>query len=347
MSNDDSGGTHGLDLDDEGIVLRLLGPDEGWVVGDAIRIAYGDSYDAAWVYDPDEVGRRIADGRFVSCIAETTDGQLLCHAGISRTETDLLVAESGQAVTLPAARGHHLFERVKRRLADWSTDHGLYGLFSEVTTAHPYSERANIGLGANETGFLLGWIPATVANDAASGRSGDRTSAALFYLRTNAGHDRPVYAPDRHREAVADVIATCGLRGVVTEAPDALRVTGETVLHTQVRADHNIAILTVAEPGADIVEAVTAARDRHFADGIDVLYVDLPLEDARSEDAGDRLDDAGVSFAGVFPNGRVEGDVLRLQALNGRTYTVDDVVTASEHGTRLLTYVVDDAARAR
>ena len=45
-------------------------------------------------------------------------------------------------------------------------------MFSEATAAHPYSQRANIELGAHETGFLLGWIPASVDNDAAGGASG-------------------------------------------------------------------------------------------------------------------------------------------------------------------------------
>ena len=38
----------------------------------------------------------------------------------------------------------------------------MAGMYSEATAAHPYSQRANIELGAHETGFLLGWIPASV-----------------------------------------------------------------------------------------------------------------------------------------------------------------------------------------
>ena len=72
-------------------------------------------------------------------------------------------------MTLAAARGQHLFTRTKRFLMDWARERGLAGMFSEATAAHPYSQRANIELGAHETGFLLGWIPASVDNDAAAG----------------------------------------------------------------------------------------------------------------------------------------------------------------------------------
>ena len=39
--------------------FRLLEPHEGAVLSEAIRAAYGDSYDAAWVYDADEVSSRL------------------------------------------------------------------------------------------------------------------------------------------------------------------------------------------------------------------------------------------------------------------------------------------------
>jgi len=331
-----------------GVEVRFLGPDGAEGFTRLVRRCYGDSYDAAWVYDADEVGGRIADGRFVSCVAEDHDGSLLCHAGLSRVSVTDPVAESGQAVTMPAARGHHLFQAVKARLAVWSGDAGLYGLFSEVTTAHPYSERANIDLGAHETGFLLGWIPKTVSNDAARGDAA-RRSVALFYLRTNDGHERPVYAPRRHHDVVRGIVDRCGLRGRVTDAeevPPAARVPAPgTRLHPEVRVDHNIAILTVVAPGEDLVAVVDEARAAHVAAGIDVVYVDLALEDPRTEVVGGHLGEAGFGFAGVFPNRHVDGDVLRLQSLGPDTRARLDrasIATASPAGDALLDYVLAD-----
>jgi serine/threonine-protein kinase RsbW len=64
---------------------------------------------------------------------------------------------------------------------------GYLGLFSEATAAHPYSQTANIALGAHETGFLLGWIPASVTNNAAQVSDEHRQSVALFDLKLNDG----------------------------------------------------------------------------------------------------------------------------------------------------------------
>jgi GNAT superfamily N-acetyltransferase len=175
--------------------FRLLGPDEGHVLSEAIAAVYGETYDVRWVYDADEVSSRLADGTYVSCVAETGGGDLLCHTGLSRTDPGDAVGHSGQAVTMPAARGQHIFTQTKKHLMDWAREQGMAGMYSEATAAHPYSQRAICELGGHETGFLLGWIPASVANDAATGAPRRRQSAALFYTKLNDGHERPVYVP--------------------------------------------------------------------------------------------------------------------------------------------------------
>ena len=59
--------------------FRFLQPGEGHVLSEAIRVAYGESYDVRWVYDEAEVNARLAgrdlrllrrrDRRTASCSA--------------------------------------------------------------------------------------------------------------------------------------------------------------------------------------------------------------------------------------------------------------------------------------
>jgi len=327
--------------------FRFLGADEGGVLTGAIEAAYGNSYDVRWVYDPAEVCARLADGRYVSCVAETPDGELLCHEGMAMAAAGDAVGHSGQAVTLPAARGQHLFTRTKSFLMGWARERGLAGMFSEATAAHPYSQRANIELGAHETGFLLGWIPASVANDAAAGAPRGRQSAALFYARLNDGHERPVYAPERHRDVVRRTLELCELRGRLEDVPAGAELAERTELHAEVDADHNLALLTVHVPGADLEAAIGAERHHLFhRAGVDAIYVDLPLEAPATALVADHLERLGVSYAGVFPNRRTDGDVLRMQSLHRVRVKADDIAVASDHGRELLDYVLADLARA-
>lgn len=326
--------------------FRFLQPDEGHVLSEAIRVAYGESYDVRWVYDRDEVNARLAAGTYVSCVAETAEGELLCHEGMSLEAVGDAVGHSGQAVTMPAARGQHLFTRTKRFLMDWAQEEGLAGMFSEATAAHPYSQKANVELGAHETGFLLGWIPATVSNDAAAEQKPKRQSAALFYTKLNDGHERDVYAPPRHREIIGRTLERCELRGSLADPPATTELPERSELHIEINPDHNLALITVQSPGADLETAIAAERHHHFhSRNLDAVYLDLPLENPATALAADHLERLGVSYAGVFPNRHVDGDVLRMQSLHRVKVTADDVATASEHGRELLEYVLTDLPR--
>jgi hypothetical protein len=323
--------------------FRLLGAGEGSVLSEAIRVAYGESYDVRWVYDADAVSARLEAGTYVSCVAETESGELLCHEGMSLAAAGDAVGHSGQAVTMPAARGQHLFTRTKRFLMDWACERGLAGMYSEATAAHPYSQRANVELGAHETGFLLGWIPASVSNDAAGERCRGRQSAALFYTKLNDGQERPVYVPRRHREIVGQTLELCELRGTLAEPPAAAELEPRSELHVEVDADHNLALITVHTPGADLEAAVAAERHHLFHRAcLDAVYIDLPLETPATALVADHLERLGVSYAGVFPNGRCNGDVLRMQSLHRVRITAGDVAVASDHGRELLDYVLAD-----
>jgi serine/threonine-protein kinase RsbW len=253
------------------------------------------------------------------------------------------VGHSGQAVTLEAARGQHLFTRTKRFLMDWARRRGLAGMFSEATAAHPYSQRANIELGAHETGFLLGWIPASVSNDAAAGAPRRRQSAALFYTKLNDGHERRVYAPERHHEIVGQTLALCELRGTLAKPGPQAKLQSRSELHVEVDADHNLALMTVTVPGADL-ETVIAAERHHLLHGhrLDAIYIDLPLEQPATALVADDLERLGVSYSGIFPNHRCDGDVLRMQSLHRVRVKADDIAVASDHGRELLDYVIAD-----
>ena len=218
-------------------------------------------------------------------------------------------------------------------------------MFSEATAAHPYSQRANIELGAHETGFLLGWIPASVANDAAAAGPGRRQSAALFYTKLNDGHERRVYAPERHHEIVGQTLGP--LRAARhprrCRLPDA-ELAERSEVHVEIDRDHNLALLTVLVPGADL-ETVVGRRAPP--------PLPPPTASTRSTSTcrwrrrrrrcvADDLERLGVSYAGVFPNRRTDGDVLRMQSLHRVRVKADDIAVASDHGRELLDYVLSD-----
>ena len=326
--------------------IRMLAPSESARLGDAVRAVYGETYPVLWTYDADEVARRISTGLLISAIAETADGELLCHSGLSFNAPDDVVGHAGQALTLPAARGRHVFTTVKRYLVDWATELGLVGMYSEATAAHPYSQKALLELGGHETGFMLGFIPDSVDNNAAAGSRAGRQSAALFFLRMRPGKERTLYTPSRHRDIVRDTIQICGSRARLAEVPTRTDLFPSSQLHIENDPGDNVAIVTVSRAGEDLTSRIDDERSRMFAEGVDALYVDLPLDRPESAHVSDALEELSLTYSGVFPNNQAAGDVLRLQCLRNGTAWCHDVAVASPHGAALLEYVVADMEAA-
>jgi len=324
--------------------IRMLTPSESARLGEAVRAVYGETYPVQWTYDADEVARLIKAGLLISAIAETGGGELLCHSGLVLNAPDDLVGHAGQALTLPAARGRHIFTRVKRYLVEWATTLGLVGMYSEATAAHPYSQRALLDLGGHETGFMLGFIPASVKNNAAAAAAASqgRTSAALFFLRLRPGKERVLYAPTRHRDIVLETIDICGSRAHLAEAPTRVDLPVTSQLSLERDIGDNVATLVVTQAGRDLTARVEVERSKLFDEGVEALYVDLPLDRPESAHVSEALQELKLSYSGLYPNNQAASDVLRLQCLRDATAWSHDVAVASPHGAALLEYVIAD-----
>ena len=60
--------------EDAEVRIERLAATDAAVLPDAIRGAYGDSYDHAWAYDTDAVAGRLADGSLVSFVGRADGG---------------------------------------------------------------------------------------------------------------------------------------------------------------------------------------------------------------------------------------------------------------------------------
>ena len=317
--------------------IRMMRPEESAELSRCVYRSYGYSYDWDYVYYPDRIRELQEGGLMRSCVAVTPEGEFVGHLAAKVERPDSPVAEAGQAVVDPRFRGHRLFERMKTFLAQRANEWGMYGLYSEATAVHPYSQRGNLKLGARETGFLLGYIPASVSyKEIGEDREGRRGSVALFYMRTRDEPERAVYPPEEYREAVRRVVEHNELRRTVENSPDA-EAAPSSRMNVNVRRDHNLAFLQVEEPGADLRELVQARLRELRLHGVDCAYVDLPLSHPATSRAGAGLEDLGFFFGGIIPEvGPTGGDVLRLQYLNEVEIKVEDVHTASNFGEELV-----------
>jgi serine/threonine-protein kinase RsbW len=306
------------------------------------RRCYGTSYDHAWAYDAAQIRNRWSSGAMTSVVGVTPEGEVVGHLALDFARPGAKVGESGQALVDPRFRGHHLFETLKTFLAEWAQEHGLYGLYSEATAAHPYSQRGNLAIGAHETGFLLGYIPAGVRyRELAGSRSGHRRTATLMYLRTNPEPHRVAHPPAGARRTIERVYEAGAFDRELGDGAHAPGAPGSSFSLVRDH-DHSAAILGARSLGSDlhdVVERETAALTK---EGVACVYLDLPLAAPEVAAYGDALHELGYVFGCILPEVREDGDVLRLQLLNGIEPHLDEVVTASEFGEELLDAIRSD-----
>jgi anti-sigma regulatory factor (Ser/Thr protein kinase) len=322
--------------EDVPLEIRMMHPEESSELSRCVYRSYGYSYDWDYIYYPEKIRELQEQGLMISCVAVTPEGEFVGHLAIIMERPGSLVGEAGQAVVDPRFRGHHLFPKMKTFMAQWATDAGMYGLYSEATAVHPYSQRGNLHLGAKETGFLLGYIPASVSyNQIGEDREGRRGSVALFYMRVRDEPEREIYPPLPYLEVVRRVVEHNGLRRVIGEVSDPTLQPSR--MSVEVRQDHNLAFLRVEEPGADLEELVLGHLRDLSLHRVDCIYVDLPLSHPATPIAAAGLNNLGVFFGGIIPEAHPGGgDVLRLQYLNNVEIEAGDVSTASDFGEELL-----------
>jgi anti-sigma regulatory factor (Ser/Thr protein kinase) len=334
--------------EDAHVEIHFMEASEATALAECIFHSYGYSYDAAWVYEPDTIRTMIEHGTLRSVVGVSAEGEIVGHLGFRRDDPDAIVGESGQAVVDPRYRGHHMLGSMKRFLADWAPSGGIAGLYSEATAAHPASQKANLKLGAHETGLLLGYIPSSVSYAAIEkGEPADRLSVVLIYMKTGDGQARRLYAPGRHREMIGRIVESCGLIAELTEPDEGAEPDGETRLEVNIRADHNQGLIRVHGCGADVIEKV-ADRLRYLClHKLDVIYVDLALADPATPRVTPALEEMGFFFGGITPNLWPGSDVLRLQFLNNVELDPANVTVASDFGQELLDYVAAAHAGSR
>lgn len=329
--------------------LRLAGMDDVVGIVRSLYRAYGYSYADPVVYDAQRVAERIGSGRQRSAVALDAEGEVVGHLAFLAPEGGARVAESGQAVVDTRYRGRGLFQRLKRFLVEDGERRGLRGVFSEAVTVHPYSQKGNLDLGARETGFLLGFSPASVSVKGIAETQRQRQAVCQLYLPVTDAPGQVLHVPTRHRAMAARIYQRLGLPRELAEPRDGVgaQPAAETSeIGLEVVEHHADAFLRVSRIGADLVARLRPQALDLRLHGIRALYLDLPLRDPALPAAADDLEALGFSFASLLPE-LDGGDVLRLQSLPDVEVDPEPIQTASDFGAELLAFVIEERARAK
>ncbi|MBU4547984.1 MAG: GNAT family N-acetyltransferase, partial [Euryarchaeota archaeon] len=143
----------------EEVTLRIMKPSDAVDLARCIYRVYGYTYPHEAVYYPELFASLVESGLVTSCIALNQAGEVVGHLGVFIDEAEDRVGESALAVVDPRYRGRGLFPRMKKMMMAEVKARGFKGLYSRAVTVHEASQRANVKMGAAETGFILAHSP--------------------------------------------------------------------------------------------------------------------------------------------------------------------------------------------
>lgn len=329
-------------LSAEPVGFRMMSPADATGLTRCVYRTYGYSYGSDYIYNPAEVRELLASGIIESFLAVTEADDVVGHLALMYHKPGAMVGESGQAVVDNRFRGRKLFEQLKVQLIDYAKKKGLYGIYSEATTAHPYSQKGNITLGAVETGFMLAYAPESLAIKTIESSSKELRMAGLFYyLNINDSPERTIYLPENHKEILSIIIGKIGLNRKTGSPAAQFDAQTHTVVHSKIRPEWGHALMFVSEYGSDFERIMKTMLREIKNQKIASIYTDLSLGNPLTPLAYSILETIGFSFSCFIPEYE-DGDVIRLQYLNNCTVDPEKISVAAEFGKELLAYIMAD-----
>lgn len=332
---------------DEELQFRLLTPDDAVDLARLTYRAYGYTY-SGLAYLPEKLKEQLEFGYMKAVVVFNSTGLMIANLGLFFDKPGAKVADSGMAIVDPRYRGHNLFKRMKSFAIEHGRETGMYGLYSESVTIHPYTQKGNMSLGAKEIGCLIAFIGEhiTFKKINEDGLS-QRQAVMLYYLKINQEPEREVFVPQNYHDFIADIYKELGLkRKIYTENSGILfQELGDTIITTSFKPDFNIASIIVERYGADIVQRIKTTVKEFCIKKVDTIYLELPLCDAHTMYFANDFRELGFFMGGVIPEFR-DGDVLKMQYLNNLYIDPAKIIVASERGRKVLAFILADREKA-
>jgi hypothetical protein len=274
---------------------------------------YGHHYVHAEVFSARRYWNKVESGELISAVARDGRGEVIGHLALER-EPGARVAERGEAVVLPAYRGHHLLERMTERLSAEAPAHGLLGIYAEPLTIHTFSQRNDerdgmavcaVLLGANPESYRPKGLPCPTA--------GQRQSYPRTFRFVTEPAARTIHAPAPYRDMLLDIYASLGVTVSAATPSAACAPRSRTGIKVN---DRGYGMIHFERIGANAaIELGQALRDVR-ALGASAVQLSAPLDDPGIALLTDAARGLGFFFCGLGPAFADGADTFLLQSLS-------------------------------
>lgn len=301
---------------------------------------YGSHYPHAEVFAPARYWAQVERGELVPVIARDAAGTVVGHVALER-ERGAPVAERGEAVVLPAFRGHQLLERMTERLAEQAAALKLDGVYARPVTIHTYSQRNDLRNGMAFCAASLGLLPEDILpTGLVIPTFGQRQSLLLAFHFLKNQAPRVVHAPDRYRDILAKLYAAIGADVVFAEPRESMAV--ESTVDSTL-GEGGAGEIRVHAVGSRLADEMERMLGDLAGRGAQYVSLSLPLHDPGTPALAEVARNTGFFYSGLGPSFVDGGDALLMQWL-GTPLDTGKLQIYSDQARELVSFIEADRA---
>jgi anti-sigma regulatory factor (Ser/Thr protein kinase)/GNAT superfamily N-acetyltransferase len=316
--------------------IRLMRSGEALEVCRCIYDCYGYSYANENVYFPERVMSMNQNGKLLSAVAVTDDGEIGGHFALINYEK--LPSELGIAVTKKKFRGQGFARLLGEFLETEARAAKMKGIQIKEVTAHPYTQYFCRKLGFNDCGLLLAHSPKTLSFKGIADNLVQRNSDVLGFKYLDAPVPRKIYVPLQHEAMILKLFSNIGDSVEVIHPGHGSPYKEKSVTEVNIYTLRSLAEIFILESGKDVMQVMQFEMRKIFLEEIQVIELYISLGDPATPAIVTQLESLGFIFTGILPETRM-GDTVVLQYFNGIHINYDAIILVSDVAKELLEYI--------
>jgi hypothetical protein len=295
-----------------GYIIEIPQKADAPAIARCFLAVYGHRYVHPEVFSPRRYWGKVENGELLPVIARDGQGEVAGHVALERGP-GTQVAERGEAVVLPAHRGHGLLERMTDRLSQEAIKHDLQGIYAEPVTVHTYSQRNDERAGMPVCAVLLGVNPETFHPRDTPCIAGQRQSYLRTFRFIRPPASRAIYAPEPYRKILNSIYASLGV--TLSDIAGARSAPKRSRTRVKVNA-RGYGVIAFEQIGSNAAIELGQALCDVYALGARSVQFRAPLDDHGLPNLTEAARDLGFFFCGLAPGFADGRDLLLLQFLS-------------------------------
>jgi anti-sigma regulatory factor (Ser/Thr protein kinase)/N-acetylglutamate synthase-like GNAT family acetyltransferase len=290
--------------------LSVATPDDAEDIAKLIYRTYGYTYAKDDIYFPKKNELALERGEKFAVMVRTSNGEAVAHFAVLRS-SESNIGEVAEVAVSPHHRRRGLMTRMLNALIGVAKKNGLSAVYGEAVTVHLISQIVNHKLGFHSSALMLACFPVTKYRDLVETYSQD-VSVVIDFLLLSEFSSREAYLPPKYADILSDIYARHGIR-VVQPTRDPIRPGEQTQFDLHIRYDNKTATVVIEDYGTDLVELISGLSVSLREEGINTIYVDMPLDHPGTKTAARELDENQFLFCGLMFFFHKDRDYLRMQ----------------------------------